>query len=236
MLSVTIIARDAADTIERCITSLKDISSDIVVVVDDRTTDNTREVASKAGARVFARQFDDFAGQKNFAADQARGEWILAMDDDEIVSQKLAQEISVTLSHSDCVAYGIPRLNIMFGKPMHHTNWEPKADTHVWLWRKDAGKWVGIVHEELVVQGKVGKLQGEKIHYSYQSVDEFVAKMIVITSGEKKFVNPFYDFFRRYIWHLGILDGWHGLFLSYLMFIYYTIVWVKLWEKTQKLS
>lgn len=231
MLTVTIITRDGAKSLPECVKSAQRIADDIVVVVDSRTTDNTAQIAQSLGARVFIHKFDDFSIQKNFAAAKASGDWILAMDDDETISDKLAEEISTILPTTDCVAFGIPRLNYIFGKAMYHTNWEPEADTHIWLWRKNMGKWVGVVHEELVVNGKVQKLHGQKIHHSYKTVEEFIDRANRYTSKEKKATNPIFDFFRRYVWHKGFLDGWHGLFLSYLQAIYHLIVWVKLWEK-----
>lgn len=231
MLSVTVIAKDAAGVLPRCLGSVKDIADDIVVVVDPQTIDATAEVAKKLGARVFYHRFDNFAAQKNFAVAKARGKWILSLDADEQVSPQLAQEIRQILPTTDRAAFYIPRLNYIFGRAMRHTNWEPEADTHIWLWRKDSGRWVGAVHEEVMVKGEVQKLKGYKIHDNYTSVEQFIAKMNDYTSREIILVNPVVDFLRRYIWHRGFLDGWHGLFLSYLMAIYHLAVWVKQWER-----
>lgn len=230
-LSVVVIARDAAKTLSACIGSVKNIADEIVVVVDDRTSDETIQLAESLGARVFVRRFANFADQKNYAQTKTKGDWVLSLDADETVSPQLADEVVHILSDTDKAAFYIPRLNIIFGKPMYHTNWEPVADTHIWLWRKEVGQWVGKVHEEVLVRGEVQKLKGQKIHYNYQTVEEFITKMNGYTSKETVAVNPVYDFLRRYVWHLGFLDGWHGLFLSYLMFIYYLVVWVKLWQK-----
>ena len=212
-VSVTIISRDKKNILPQCLESAKQISDDIVIVTNSD------------------HKFVNFSDQKNYAMSLCKHDWIFSLDDDEWLSPELIKEIKSLPEQSEYSAYNIPRLNYIFGKAMNHTNWEPAADTHIWLWRKNMGKWVGVVHEELIISGKVQKLQGLKIHDSYHTVEEFVAKMTIVTSGEKKAVNPFYDFLRRYIWHAGFLDGWHGLFLSYLMFIYHTIVWVKLWQK-----
>lgn len=230
-LSVTVIARDAAQSLARCLESVKDIASETIVVVDDRTTDETTEVAKSYGTKIFTRKFTNFADQKNFALSKTKGDWILSLDADEVVSDSLAKEIKSVVPHTTADAFLIPRLNIIFSKVIKHTNWEPMADTHIWLWRKNHGKWVGNVHEEVMVKGKIQKLKSQKIHYSYLTVEEFIAKMDDYTTREKRSVNPLNDFFRRYIWHLGFLDGWHGLFLSYLMVIYYMSVMVKIWEK-----
>lgn len=235
LLSAVVIAKNAAATLAACLKSARAIAGELVVIVDKSSTDTTVLVARSLGARVFTRQFTDFADQKNFAASKARGEWILALDADERVSDKLADEIQQVLPKTGAVAFKIPRLNYIFGKPIYHTNWEPTADTHVWLWKKDRGRWVGAIHEEVVIEGKIGQLTGFKLHDSYKTVEEFITKMNGYTSRETKGVNPFLDFLRRYIWHAGWLDGWHGLFLSYLQAISHLVVGVKIWEK-KKLS
>ncbi len=231
MLSVVIIARDAAESLSASLKSVRQLADEIVVVVDDRTCDETALLAKSFGAKVYIRKFDNFAGQKNYAAAKARGEWVLALDADERVSPRLADEIKRVLPNTDKTAFKIPRLNYIFGKPVYHTNWEPSADNHIWLWKKDYGRWVGAVHEEVVFEGKVGQLSGFKLHNSYKTVEEFMTKMNDYTSRETQATNPFFDFFRRYVWHAGWRDGWQGLFLSYLQAISHTAVWVKLWEK-----
>ena len=207
MISVSIIALNKEAILPQCLDSARQVSDDVVIVTN---ADH---------------KFINFADQKNFAASKCKNDWVLSLDADEELSSELISELkSLDLKFS---AYKIPRLNIIFGKPILHTNWEPSADTHVWLYNKTLGQWANPVHEEVITTGFVGTLRGHKIHHSYQTVEEFLDKLNEYTSRETKGQNPFFDFFRRYVWHLGFLDGWHGLFLSYLMFTYHLVVWVK---------
>ena len=210
-LSVAIIARDRASILPQCLNTARKLSDDVVIITN---ADHN---------------FVNYSDQKAFATTRCKYDWILSLDSDEYLSPELIQEIKrLDFSYT---AYSIPRLNYIFGKPIYHTNWEPSSDTHVWLYNKTKARWVGEVHEEVEVNGQIGKLRNYKIHRNYQSVEEFLIKMNGYTSLESNFINPAYDFLRRFVWHLGFLDGWHGLFLSYLMMIYHTTTWVKLWQK-----
>lgn len=235
-LSVAIIARDAETDLGSCLASLKGLTDDVVLVVDDRTSDNTATVAKKLGAKTFTKKFVNFANQKNFAVSCTAHDWVLSLDADEEVSPELHKEISsIDFKSTPYSAFKIPRLNFIFGKPIYHTNWGPGDDSHIWLFKKSHGKWIGQVHEEVMVKGKVGTLNASKLHHNYQTVEQFIQKMNTYTSFESEPTNPVYDFLRRYVWHLGFLDGWHGLFLSYLQAMSHIVVWIKLWEK-KKLS
>ena len=208
ILSVTIIARDRSEIFPQCLQSARKISDDVVIITN------------------FDHKFVNYSNQKNYATSKCKYDWVLSLDADEWFDDKLVDEIK---SNTD-LDYGgflIRRKNIIFGKIMRHTNWEPEADKHIWLYNQKNGKWVGDVHEEVVVSGRIGELQNYKMHENYTSVEQFLSKMNDYTNREEKAQNPIFDFLRRYIWHLGFLDGWHGLFLSYLMFIYHLVVWVK---------
>jgi len=210
-ISVAIIATNRICISPQCLDSAKKLSDDVVIVTN---ADH---------------KFINYSDQKNYAASRCKYDWILSLDADEYISSALANEIKNLDFSSD--AYYIPRLNYIFGKPIYHTNWGPSDDTHIWLFNKLKCRWVGDVHEEIKTDGKVGNLKGVKIHHNYTSVAQFMNKLNDYTSREKAGRNPIYEFVRRYIWHKGFLDGWHGLFLSYLMMIYHLSTWVKLWQK-----
>ncbi len=241
-ITTTIIAKDEEKTIGKAIKSVLSFSSEVIVILDSRTKDKTAQTAKKLGAKVFKRVFDNFANQKNYAASKASGEWIFSLDADEIVTPKLAEEIKRTISDTDCDAFLIPRRNFLLGGEIKHTRWSP--DKHIWLWRKEKGGWVGEVHEEVKVTGKIGELLHPKIHYQYKKIYEFLEMVNFYTQLEaeekikrrftfsyfKFFYYPFRSFVGRYFLKLGFLDGWRGFVLSYLMAIYRLVTWVKVWE------
>lgn len=246
MISATIITLNEQKNIKRALQSLKGIV-DEVVVVDSGSTDRTIELAKEFGAKVFIRDFDNFSNQKNFAVSKAKGDWILSIDADEQISERLGEEIKKAVEHKEYAGLLIPRRNFILGQEIKHSRWSP--DKHIWLWKKELGKWVGDVHEEVEVLGKIGELKNAKINYQDEYIYDFMQKNdfyaeILANSLYKKgvrfsFFHLIYDsmceFFIRFIYKLGFLDGWRGLILSYLMAIYKISVWIKIYE-LQKLK
>ncbi len=207
-LSVSIIATDPACILPQCLDSANKLSDDVVIITNS------------------SHKFINYSDQKNFATSKCKYDWVLSLDADEWLEDGLIKEIK-DIKDWDYGGFLIRRKNIIFRKVMNHTNWEPQADKHIWLYNQKMGKWSGNVHEEVKVSGRIGELKSCKMHVNYISVEQFMNKLNDYTSRETKIINPFLDFVRRYIWHRGFLDGWHGLFSSYLMMIYHLTVWVK---------
>jgi glycosyltransferase involved in cell wall biosynthesis len=243
-LSATVITLNEEKKLSECLSSVKDIADEIILV-DSGSTDRTIEIAQKFDAKVFRRGFDTYSNQKNFAANKATGDWILSLDGDEELSDGLREEIKSAVKTEKYNGYSMPRKNIIFGKFIKHSRWQPEFDRHVWLWRKDRAKWVGDVHEELLVDGNVGKLKNAKIHHQYEDVSEFWEMMNRYSEFDTRqrlkrgnrfsllrlFADPPYNFLVRYFYRLGFLDGWRGFMLSYLMAVYHLEIWVKVWER-----
>lgn len=244
-LSVVIITLNEEKNIRRCLDSVKGLADEIVLV-DSGSLDDTVKIAKKYNARVFFRDFDNYANQKNYALEKANGPWIFSVDADEEISGELAKEIRQVISKNDFDGYLIPRKNIILGGEIKHSRWSP--DKHVWLWKKDKGSWRGKVHEEVLVKGPIGELKGAKIHYQSENVRlffEMINRYTEIEAEEKKekgigfsFFRLFYDpclsFFRRYFYKKGFSDGWRGFILCYLMAIYRMTVWFKVWERRKE--
>lgn len=241
MISAIVITLNEEENIEEAIKSLKQVADEIVVV-DSGSNDKTLEISKKNGAVTFFRKFDNFANQKNWAVSKTTGDWVISLDADEEITAELAKEIKESVGENQFKGFLIPRRNFILGKEIKYSRWSP--DTHIWLWKKDFGKWVGEVHEEVVVSGKVGKLKNSKIHYSHKALSEFIeannryseldAKLLFKKGIKFSFVEmawqSFFEFFIRYIYKKGFLDGKRGFILSYLMGVYKLTVWIKLWE------
>lgn len=246
-LTVTIITLNEEKHLPKALQSIESLAGEIILV-DSGSTDKTLSIAKKKGCKIYTRKFDNYANQKNFAASKAKGDWILSLDADEEIAPELATEIrqipDQARDDGGVVAYSIPRRNIILGKEIKHTRWQPELDRHVWLWRKGKAKWVGEVHEELKVDGKIGKLKHSKIHYQYETVSEFLEMMNRYSTRESKnkefklynlLLQPIYNFIVRYFYRLGFLDGWRGFVLSFLMAIYHLEVQVKIWQNNQEI-
>ncbi len=241
MISVTIITLNEEENITKLLKDLKGFADEIIVV-DCGSTDKTIEVAKKFGAKTYFRKFDNFANQKNWAMSKAKEEWILSIDGDEVISDQLKQEIKQAVNNKQYSGYLISRRNFILGKEIKYSRWSP--DKHIWLWKKNYGKWVGDVHEEVKVSGLVGQLKSSKIHISHNTISEFIEannqysqlEAMALYKTRIKFSfwqilwQPFFEFFIRYIYKKGFIDGKRGFILSYLMAIYKLMVSIKLWE------
>ena len=219
-ISVAIVTRDKNKILPKCLETAGLVSDDVVIVTGDD------------------HKFVDFSDQKNYAASICKNDWILSLDDDEWLSTELISEIN-NLS-GEFSAYKIPRLNYIFGKEIKYSNWDPRTDTHIWLFDRRVSKWVGVVHEDIETRGKIGQLSGNKIHSNYSTVEQFVSKLNQYTTLEAVksprplWWLPFYPvwkFIRHYFIYFGFLDGWHGFYLSYLQAIYGLVVVIKSWQR-----
>lgn len=232
IISTVVVTFNEAEKLDRCLSSVADFS-DECVVVDLGSTDHTQKVVSKYGAKLIKHDHVDIVEKiRNFSIDSTKGEWVLLLDPDETVSDDLKNYLKkATLTTN--VAYNIPRKNIIFGKWISHTNFWP--DYQIRFFKKGHVTWSENIHSYPRVEGSLIQLPGtEKFaleHRPYRTVEEFISRTNRYTSQNQKYTNPAIDFFKRYIWHRGFLDGSHGLAISYLMVIYQICVWVKYWEK-----
>ena len=218
-----------------CLESLKNLNA-TVIVVDSGSQDKTVEVAKKAGAKVFEHQFESYSAQRNYADSLVEEGWILSIEADVTVPPALATEILQAINSDKSTAYKIERINNIWGKNIMHSDWGPADDCHIWLYKKGSGKWKSRVHEEYATGGKVGKLKNRLLHHNYDTISEFLDKenryseLSVKQHTHSPWYWPVRDFVKRYFWKRGFLDGYHGLFLSYLQSIYYITLAVKNWE------
>ena len=234
-LSVALITYNEEDIISRTLESVRDIASEIVVV-DSRSTDRTREIAESYGAKVFVEEWKGYGEQKNSALEKCTQDWILFLDADEIVSEELKESIRKELKDPRAEGYMINRRTYYLGDFLKHA-WQP--EWRLRLVRRDANpRWEGNVHETLVVNGRVGKLKGDLLHFPYRDLKhqalkgmEFVylsAKRKFERGEEVSFVNdvvlrPLWTFVREFFFRKGFLEGRRGFVLS-MMASYHTFL------------
>lgn len=189
-ISCAIIARNEADRLGRAIDSVKTVASDVLVVLDNQSTDNTEEVARQHGARVMARDWTGFGEQKRFAEQNCQHDWIISLDADEALSDEMQQEIR------DMFAFGkvpplnfyiMPRVEIFPGK----TRPAPFSDVEPWL-RLFNRTWgmtnPSPTHDTVdVPKGQtVGRLKGKLYHYSIRSLGHLIKKYDSYTDLQAK--------------------------------------------------
>ncbi|MGB8327898.1 MAG: glycosyltransferase family 2 protein [Steroidobacteraceae bacterium] len=224
-ISGCVIAFNEEANIEHCLRSLT--PCDETLVIDAHSTDRTREIAERCGARVIERDWPGYRSQREFAIGAATHDWILFLDADEQLSPELAAELGELRTSTKMqrhAAYAIPFSSLYFGRYLRHGDWHP--DRHVRLFdRRRAGMGGYEIHEKIVARGPVGRLHAAIRHDSYRSLDDQLEKLSLYARlmaeamhrrGKRGhwaqvFLNPLWRFLRAYVLRLGFLDGWRGL-------------------------
>ena len=242
-LSVVIIARNEEKNIRYCIESARQVSNDIIVVVDSGSTDDTARIAEGCDTRVYVRHWEGYSSQKNFGNQQARHDLILSLDADERVSAALAKSIRYSLkNYQPNTLFSINVLSNFEGRFIYHGGWYP--DLHTRIFEKKATRWVhSEVHERLESDetARTIRLQGDILHYTAPDKIMFREKMKkyatlfahdrfkkgINYSPFKKYFSSLFRFFKEYIVKMGFLDGraggniaWENAVYTYLKYDY----------------
>jgi glycosyltransferase involved in cell wall biosynthesis len=224
-ISGCVIAFNEEAKIESCLLSLG--CCDELLVVDSHSTDATRAIAERCGARVIERDWPGYRSQREFAIEAASHDWILFLDADEQLSPELAAEIA-ELKRSpqlaSCAAYEMPYKSLYYGRYLRHGDWYP--DRHIRLFDRRRARMGGYeIHEKIVANGQVGRLRSPICHDSYEGLEDQLEKLSRYArlmaeamhargrrgSWTQVFLNPLWRFVRAYVIRLGFLDGWRGL-------------------------
>lgn len=158
--------------IERVLRSVSGLGH--VYVVDAGSGDRTCELARAARATVVEHEWKGYAAQKNWALEALplAGDWVFFLDADETVTGALDAEIRCAVERSDVDGFHIPRQNVFLGRTLRHAWWYP--DFQLRLFRVGKGRFEErLVHEHVLVEGRVGFLHEPLIHENLKSVDEF---------------------------------------------------------------
>ena len=249
LLSAAVVAGDAARSLEQCLESLA-FCDEVVVVVDSRSRDGTAEIARRFTPNVAEELWRGYVAQKNLALDRTRGQWVLVVDADEVVSDTLRRNVEcvVTNGEAEVVGYTVARRTHYLGQWIAHSGWYP--DRKLRLFRRDAGCWTGEdLHDRVEVRGgSVEAIDGDLLHYSYEDladhlrrIDRYstLAAQSLWRSGERfrlwhLLLRPPARFVRSYILRGGVLDGKAGLAIGMLNAFYAFCKYAKLWELSLK--
>jgi (heptosyl)LPS beta-1,4-glucosyltransferase len=231
-ITVIILTYNESEHIQACIESVR--FADHVLVFDSFSQDDTVELAQQAGAAVIQHHFENYASQRNAAlkAVEGRADWVLFVDADERATPELAAEIRQIIEQQAAEAgWRVPRHNYIFGKLTRGAGWFPDYQTR--LLRVGAARYDPDreVHELVLLDGPEGTLQHPLIHYNYATVSQFHRKQCTYSTYDARILyqqgvrpkphnyllQPWRQFWWRFVTLKGYTDGWHGLRLSALM-------------------
>lgn len=231
-ITATLITLNEEARLPRALASLRGVADEIVVV-DSGSTDHTCAVAREFGAKVVERPWTDYSDQKNFAAAQATHEWVLNLDADEELSPQLREELLQWKARDhEATAFEMPRRARYLGRWIWHSGWYP--DHKLRLYRRARARFVGALHEGLVVEGATGRLAEELYHYTVNTLDDHIrsvrryttlAAAQAFAAGSRHWLLPMlvsspWAFVRTFVFQQGFRDGYRG-FLIALMAAYY---------------
>ncbi len=245
MITTIILTKNEERNIEKCIRSL--IWSDEIVVVDDYSNDQTIKKVNSFNnkkIKIFRNHLNNnFASQRNFGLSKAKGDWVLFIDSDEIVTQKLKDEIKSNINSNNKVynAFFLKRHDFLFGKEIKHG--EVGNIKLLRLAKREAGKFKRKVHEYWDIKENIGELKNPILHYPHPTISEFIEKINTYSSihskenkkeGKKSnliriIIFPIGKFTKNYFLKLGFLDGVEGFMLAILMSFHSFLSWSKQW-------
>ena len=243
-ISVVIIMKNEERNIEDCLRSVTWAGQ--IIVVDAESTDRSQEIARGFTSCVFVRPWEGFGAQKNFGILQASGSWVLILDADERVSPDLAEEIQARVrnwSNEDPVAFRIPRRNVFYGKWVRWGGAYP--DLQIRLFQKGKATYNDrAIHENLIVDGLTGNLQGCLEHYTERQITDHFKKFslyIRLAAEEQEkskrrvhwwhlVFNPLVTFIKKYFLKHGFKDGIHGVVFAGFASMYTFGKYAKLFE------
>lgn len=242
-ISLITITRNEEELIGQCLDSAW--FCDEKIVVDSFSTDRTVEIAKQRGAKVFQHEFTNYVMQKQMALDRATGEWVLLMDADEQATHDLGEEIlRETGSSAPADGYRIQRMLYHLGR---YDLRRIEPDTPVRLFRRERGRIGGRdPHDKVVVEGRVGRLNGRILHFSYRDITDHVATMNRFSTRAaaefepdrltalRMVLNPAARFFLFYLVRGGFLDGIRGFYASATSAFYVFLKYAKMYERRLK--
>ncbi|MDD5729651.1 MAG: glycosyltransferase family 2 protein [Candidatus Omnitrophica bacterium] len=245
-ISAVVLSKNASGKISNCINSLAGWADEIIVV-DGESTDNTAEIAKKLGAVVYSHKFlGSFAAERNFGIEKAKNGWVLQLDSDEVVTQEFKKECDSVLPDTHFSAFKFLRKNFFLGHGFKYGGWYHWSQH---LLKKGFAHYEGRVHESMIVNGEVGCIKADILHYPFDNLNEFIARQNRYTDLQAQDIldtekgltakkikynltfKPLKLFKKMYWDKKGHKEGMDGLVFSILFSYVHFLKWAKVWEK-----
>ena len=245
-LTIIILTKHEEKNIKDVVKNAKQCTDD-VLIIDSGSTDGTVEVALNCGARTAYRPWDnDFAAQRNFGLVQTKAKWVLYLDADERMDDKLIDQVKKAVTSTSDKQYSFMRKTSAFGCTFGYGALAPDEVTR--LFPHASVQWEHHVHERPVCTLPKEKLTGCLRHYTYASWQQWLDKLSLYTTiwakdsyeqGKrimlwKIVLRVNFSFVKAYILSSGFLDGVGGLLASWQHMFYTMIKYVKLYEIQRK--
>ncbi len=186
------------------------------------------------------------SGQKNFAMEHAKHDWVLCLDADEALSPEAVAAARAALERDDPSVAGYAFDRVAFYLGVWHDYGEWSNDWQLRLFRRSRGGRFGGVepHDHVDLDGPVVRLPGRLQHWTYRSLsehiqttDRFSARMArsyaengIRFRYSDLLVRPIARFFKGYVLKQGFRKGLPGFIVSAATAYYVFMKYAKLWE------
>lgn len=228
-ITAFVLTYNAEKYIKDCLESL--MWADEVMIVDSFSGDKTVEIAESLGVRVLQNSWPGYGLQLQFALNNSENDWVFFTDQDEVVTPALADNIKNLMSTTPkYLAYRIKRQNALLG---HWLRFGGSIEKNIRLVNRTQVSYCDSQHTYICEDVPRATLDGVVRHDMAPTLDFWWGKSIKLATieaevnyekGERfsgwQTVGAFWKFFRRYVFKLGFLDGWAGLYMALQRSIY----------------
>lgn len=250
-LSALVVARNEEGQLADCLTTLA--FADEIVVVLDRCTDRSRDIAEKFNACILEGAWDIEGTRRNTGIDAATGDWILEVDADERVTPALAHEIKRTIQHAPFGYFLIPYDNYV-GRKLIRYGWGAQwgVSATVRLFARGAKRWgEQRVHPKVEFKGEKGWLHERMVHYVDQDISDMIRRFDRYTTARARDLRylkasgadigtfrgnlrrVFSRFFKCYVGRKGYREGHWGFLTALFAGLYPLISYLKATLETE---
>lgn len=241
LISVNIITKNEEKNIEECIKSIE--WADEIIIVDAESTDNTQSIIKQhPEVKLFVNKWEGYTAQRNIALSHSTGDWILSIDADERATSQLHDEIITATKENKFDGFRIPRKSFFLKKWIKHCGWYPGYQMR--LFKKNKVKVAErLVHEGYEVNGKIGILKNDILHYTVNSIEEYMQRVNMystlqaIEKMDKRkvtfkdiYLRPPAAFFQHFFIKGGYKDGIYGLMVANFDMMTNLLTYMKIWE------
>ena len=187
VLSALVVVHDEERQLAKCLGCLS--FADEIVVVLDRCTDGSREIARGFTDRLLEGAWEREGMRRHAGIDACAGDWILEIDADERVSPELAAEIRDLVGVSAAAWHLVPVDNYI-GPRLVRWGWGASfgRSAHGALFRRGVKRWGDQrVHPSVAFSGALGAtLASPIIHYVDRDISEMLLRLDRYTSARAK--------------------------------------------------
>lgn len=243
-ITAIILTKNEENRLAGCLDSIAWV--DEIIVVDNGSTDDTRDIAKKYKAKIVVSDSRDFSVLRMKGRDASTGAWLLYIDADETVPADLAREIRATVdgfTESDPKGYFITRRTWYLGH-----EWPVRDKMQRFFYRPALTGWSGPLHETALVDGAVATLKNPLLHHTHRTLEEMVSKTNEWSTVEaglradaqhppvvwwrllRVMATGFWTSYSAGGWRMGTVGLIESIYQGFSMFITYA----KLWEMQQQ--